>query len=305
MAIEAAVRSSDHRDMQVRTTSDGTAAAPRLVPLLNLGTLGTLPAWSVAPRGDDEAQLAAILAAGYHGVQAEATAASKRLGMIHASGGRINRPGEVAPLAARWRREGYACATLHVGWGHEDDGVVDVLVREVVSASRDEGIPLFIETHRATITQDTWRTVRMVERHPDVRFNADFSHWYTGLEMVYGDWQEKLAFLEPVFERVRFFHGRIGNSGHIQMPLSHPSMPRAVGHFREMWARSFAGFLASARPGDWIGFAPELLHPLNNYAPTVRGQDGTWDEASDRWLDALELVAIARSCFAQASTGRS
>ncbi len=118
--------------------------------------------------------------------------------------------------------------------------------------------------------------------------------------MVYGDWAGKLAFLEPVFERVRFFHGRIGNSGCIQMPLSHPSMPRAIGHFRELWTRSCAGFLRSAKPGDWIAFAPELLHPAINYAPTSRGPNGTYDEASDRWQEALQMLTMAGECFAAA-----
>lgn len=286
--------------MPLPRTSDASTSAPRLLPMLNLGNLSELPRWSAAPQGGHGERMTAIRAAGYEGVQGESSDSTRQAGLISAGGGRVNRPGEAAPLAARLRREGHACATLHVGWGHEDDAMIDQLVREILAASAAEGIPLFIETHRATITQDTWRTVRMIERNPEVRLNADFSHWYTGLEMVYGDWQEKLAFLQPAFERVRFFHGRIGNSGCIQMPLSHPSMPRAIGHFRELWTRSFAGFLRSATPGEWIAFAPELLHPAINYAPTARCPNGAWDEASDRWSEALELVGIARECFALA-----
>lgn len=284
----------------VPATADASDAAPRLLPFMNMGNLAHLPPWSQAPTGPGQA--AALRSAGFAGIQGDRTAETAAAGLLHAAGGRVNRPGEVAPLAARWKRDGYACATLHVGWGHEDDAAVDILVREILAASRDEGLPLFIETHRATITQDTWRTVQLVGRHPEVRFNADFSHWYTGLEMVYGDWEEKLAFLRPVFERVRFFHGRIGNSGSIQMPLRHPSMPRAIGHFRELWTRSFAGFLRSAVPGEWIAFAPELLFPAINYAPSWPCPNGGWDEASDRWLEALELVGMARECFALAAS---
>ncbi|MBA3686473.1 MAG: hypothetical protein H0W72_14725 [Planctomycetes bacterium] len=288
--------------MRVATT-DGSRTAPRLLPFLNLGNLVDLPSWSQAPaQQDPDALHRALRTAGFVGINGDATPASRAAGMLHAAGGRVNRPGEVAALAARWRADGYACAILHVGWGHEDDAAVDAIVRDILAVSAGEGFPLFIETHRATITQDTWRTVRLVERHPDVRFNADFSHWYTGLEMVYGDWQDKLAFLAPVFERVRFFHGRIGNSGCIQMPLSHPSMPKAIGHFRELWTRSCAGFLRSAQPGEWIGFAPELLFPSINYAPTWRDAQGGYDEASDRWIEALELVRIAGECFAAAGS---
>jgi hypothetical protein len=288
------------RSAAVPTTNDGTQAAPRLLPLINMGNLAHLPAWSQAPKEDDDHLPQKLRDAGFGGIQGGITPAYTALGMTVATGGRINKPGEIAPLAALWKKEGYACATLHVGWGHEDDALVDTLVREIIAAGRNEALPIFIETHRATITQDTWRTVRMIERNPDVRINADFSHWYTGLEMVYGDWAEKLDFLAPVFERVRFFHGRIGNSGAIQMPLSHPSMPAAIAHFRELWTRSFAGFLASAKPGDWIGFAPELLFPHINYAPTWPTPRGTWDEASDRWLEAQQLLGLARESFALA-----
>jgi hypothetical protein len=286
--------------MRIPSTSDNGTAAPRMLPMLNLGNLAELPAWSSVPKGSDAERIAAFVAAGIAGLQGEPSEASCEAGLVHAAGGRINLPGEIAPMAARWKQAGFACATLHVGWGHEDDDLIDALVREVLAASANEDLPLFIETHRATITQDTWRTVRMIERNPDVRINADFSHWYTGLEMVYGDWHEKLAFLQPVFERVRFFHGRIGNSGCIQMPLDHPSMPRAITHFRELWTRSFAGFLRTAKPGDWIAFAPELLHPSINYAPTARCPNGAYDESSDRWREALDLLTLADECFAAA-----
>lgn len=284
----------------IRNPNDGTTSAPYLRNDLNLGTLNTLPAWSAAPRGDHRDILTAVKAAGYRGTQGGDVVISRELALGCTTGGRVNEPGEIAPLAAQWKQAGYEAATLHVGWGHESDAEIDVLVREILTASAQEGLPITIETHRATITQDTWRTVQIVERHPDIRFNADFSHWYTGLEMVYGDWEEKLAFLQPVFDRVRFFHGRCGNSGVMQMPLSHPSMERALGHFRELWTRSCQGFLKTAKPGDFVPFNPELLDPGINYAPTYPHPNGTWDEGSDRWHDALRMTEIAQECFAEA-----
>lgn len=283
-----------------RPTNDGSRNAPALRCDLNLGTLSEPPAWSTQPRAEGRALLEAIKAAGYQGVQGGDPALCRAVGLGCTGGGRVNKPGEIAPLAAKWKQAGLEACTLHVGWGHEDDATADQLVREIIKASRDEDLPIYIETHRATITQDTWRTVRLIERNPDVRINADFSHWYTGLEMVYGDFEAKLAFLQPVFDRVRFFHGRCGNSGCIQMPLDHPSMPRALGHYREMWTRSFQGFLAAAGPGDFISFNPEILHPSINYAPVSRQADGTYAEASDRWVDAQTMTMMAKECFAEA-----
>ncbi|MCE9615926.1 MAG: hypothetical protein K8T26_16770 [Lentisphaerae bacterium] len=281
----------------IRNMNDGTRAAPYLRTDFNLGGLTDLPGWSAGPRGDARAVLSAIKAAGYRGTQGGDPALSRELGLGCTSGGRVNKPGEIAGLAAAWKRAGYEAATLHVGWGHESDAEVDRLVHEIIRASAQEDLPLYIETHRATITQDTWRTVRLVERIPEVRFNADFSHWYSGLEMPYGNWEEKLAFLQPVFERVRFMHARCGNSSHIQVALDHPSMEKALGHFREMWTRSMAGFIKTAGPGDFLSFNPELLAPAINYAQTFRQSDGTYREASDRWLDALALTRLAEACF--------
>jgi hypothetical protein len=284
----------------IAATNDGSRRAPRLRLDLNLDTLTNLPEWSAAPRGGDSAVAEGILAAGYEGVQAADAARFRRYGLAAATLARANAPREIEPLARRWAREGYDCGTLHLAWGFEEDDEVDALVRAVITASEEHGIPLYIETHRATITQDPWRTLRMVERNPGVRFNGDFSHWYTGLEMVYGDIERKFDLLQPVFDRVRFIHARAGNGGHIQVPLADPSMAAALEHFREMWTRSMVGFLREARPGDYLIFAPELLEPGINYARRFRGADGTWQEDGDRWEDALALVTVAKECFAEA-----
>lgn len=184
----------------------------------------------------------------------------------------------------------------------------------MVAASDRHGIPLYVETHRATLTQDTWRTVRLVEAHPDLLFNGDFSHWYTGLEMTYGDFDERLRFLAPVLERTRFLHGRIGDSGCVQIdvgdgdPARHPS----VAHFEAFWTAAFRGFLAAAGPDHHIVFAPELLPPQIGYARTVPAPIGptgpaptTADgaarvEEGDRWHQAQVLTGIARRCWTRA-----
>jgi hypothetical protein len=174
------------------------------------------------------------------------------------------------------------------------------LVDDILSVSAAEDLPLYIETHRATIAQDTYRTVKLVERRPEIRFNGDFSHWYTGLEMRYGDWEQKLAFLAPVFERVAFMHGRLGNSCCMQVTLEDPSMERSVADFREMWIRSMEGFLRNSGPGDYLSFNPEILHPAINYARLSKTPEGAWREESDRWLEAHRMTQIATECFAEA-----
>jgi hypothetical protein len=279
---------------------------PDLACYLNLLTLAALPEHSTGPRLDDpRAVLEAIAAGGYAGVQgfevevAGVPAADPELcaslGLGCATSGRVDEPGSIDRSARRWRDRGYECATVHVGRGHEDDATVRALLEEIVAAAETHQLPLFVETHRGTVTQDTWRTVQMTRWVPELRFNGDFSHWYTGLEMTYGDFDERLAFLQPVFDRTRFLHGRIGDPGCIQIDVgdgdaaTHPS----VAHFQAMWSAVFG-----AADGERIIFAPELLPAAIHYARTVPGPDGHPIEDTDRWQQSLVLCDIARACHA-------
>jgi sugar phosphate isomerase/epimerase len=211
--------------------------------------------------------------------------------------GRFNRPEDAEALAAEARDAGLECLTLHLGWGMEDNEDATRLIGSVLEASARHRIPLYPETHRATVFQDLWRTVHLVRRFPELRFNGDFSHWYTGLEMVYGGFEKKLEFIQPVLDRVRFLHGRIGTPGCIQVDIGDgDALDRPyVGHFRALWIAAFSGFLRDAAAGDAICFTPELLAPGIYYARTFEGK-----EESDRWQQSLVLRRIARECFQSA-----
>ncbi len=248
--------------------------------------------------------LEAIRDAGYDGVQLIQPLSRSLVDQARAHGlgvcgsGRVNDPGDAENLAAEARQMGLECLTVHVGWGIEDENEAHRLIAAVLEASARHAVPLYPETHRATIFQDMWRTVQFVRRFPELRFNGDFSHWYTGLEMVYGGFEKKLEFVKPVLDRVRFVHGRIGNPGCIQVDIGDGDVRRHpyVAHFRALWTAAFAGFLATASPGDSIYFSPELLAPGIYYARTFEGR-----EESDRWRQALLLTRIARECFTDAA----
>ncbi len=292
----------------IRNTNDGSGSEPRMRCYMNLMALEDLPPFSAGPKKKDPAyRLKATRKAGYEGVQfiqpvsQEEIAVCEKLGLGRCSLGRVNEPGEAEELASRFSDEGQECGTLHLGWGLEDDDEAARLIEAVLTASEKYDIPLYVETHRATIFQDNWRTLQFVERFPELRFNGDFSHWYTGLEMVYGGFERKLDFMAPVVERVRFLHGRIGSPGCMQVPVSIEKQDDQpyVDHFRTMWTRAFRAFLDTATAGDYILFVPELLSPRIFYErvfPVV----GEMREESDRWLQALVLRSIAQECFALA-----
>ncbi len=223
---------------------------------------------------------------------------------------RINAPADADAIFARHAARRDRCITLHVGWGVEDDAEIDALLRAILNAAQKHRLPAFIETHRATITQDMWRTVQITKRFPEVRFNIDLSHYYCGQEMVYGDWAQKLAFLQPLFDRTGFMHGRIAAPGWMQAPIddlaSKPTLAHGadyLAHFREMWTRAMQGFLRHAQPDDELIFAPELLRADIYYArkfPAASAHSSAPVEETDRYQQALLYRDLARACWTDA-----
>jgi hypothetical protein len=286
----------------IRNTNDGSNKPPRMRLDINGSNVFGLPSYSAAPTGDDRAVLEAVKAAGFEGIQTGSKVQVARLVGLRVSGsGRVDVPEDAETRAVEAKRAQYDCVTVHVGTGIEDDDVAYRLVEAVLRASEKHDIPLFIETHRATITDDIWRTVQLVKKFPEIRFNGDFSHWYAGHEMVYGDIEAKWQFMQPVFDRVRFIHARIANPGCIQVDVGDGANQTYVEHFKQMWTRSFVGFLKSAKPGDCICFTPELLGSSIYYARKFRNASGEMFEESDRWQQALVLAKIGKECWEEAS----
>jgi hypothetical protein len=292
-----------------RFTNGRTADAPSLRVYLNLDNLVDLPADSLWPGLEGLARMERLATDGFEGVQltddGPPLAASP---LPHCGLNRINTPGEADAIAARHASRGDVCLTVHAGWGIEDDDEVFRLVESILAASDRHALPIFIETHRATITQDMWRTVKLTEKFPEIRFNCDLSHYYTGQEMVYGGLEMKLSFMEPILARTGFMHGRIGSPGCMQVAIGDGSGRPATAHglvdfpadFREMWTRAMAGFLRAAGSGDFLIFAPELLAGTHYYARLFPGSDGTLAEESDRYREALVYQKIAREAFREA-----
>jgi hypothetical protein len=275
------------------------SAGPALRCYMNLMALRSLPITSRGFRAGLTDQLDLVASSGYTGVQfAEAPATAELAECVRrrlrvCASGRVNKTHEAADLAKRLADEGSDCGTVHLGWGLEDDAEACGLIQAVIEAAERWRVPLYIETHRATVCQDMWRTVQFVSRFPEIRFNGDFSHWYAGQEMVYGDFQRKFAFIQPVIERVRFVHGRIANPGCIQVPLV--TGEANARHFEQLWTACFGAFIAQATADQHMIFAPELLGPDIFYARVFGGS-----EESDRWDEMLLLKGMAEQCFASA-----
>ncbi len=291
-----------------RYFNDGSTDAPKLRVYLNLDNLADLRPDTVWPGLEGNERLARLRADGFDGVQVTSGEPPSASIMSFCGLDRINTPGEALPIATKHAKRGDQCLTVHVGWGIEDDDEVFRLVESILNASEKTRLPIFIETHRATITQDMWRTVQITKQFPEVLFNGDFSHFYCGQEMVYGGIEMKMNFMSPIFDRIGFMHGRIASPGHMQMPIDDATTrPVAASgvtdyftDFRTIWTRAMRGFLDHAKAGDVLIFAPELLSGTYYYARMFPDAGGKLVEETDRYQQALLYQRIARECFAAA-----
>src|SRR5882757_8777657 len=287
------------RNVGIPNLKGGDLGPPRLLVGISLLTAMALPTWSRGPRGDMAAILRGARNAGYEAVQCRDAEAARKAGLVPTAIDRLNRPQDARSQVIKCKAEGYNGLTLHAGTGFETDDEARRLAEAIVEAAEAEAFPVYLETHRATMTQDMKRTLDLAARVPGLRFNGDYAHWYTGCEIAYGDIGAKIARLQPITRRTRFLHGRISGPGCIQIAVNGASSAD-LDAFRRLWVASFEGFLRSSAPGDVFGFYPELLPPAYHYARLVPGPDGNLQEETDRWQEAQALVDIARDCWQQA-----
>ncbi len=266
----------------------------RLSRQLSGVTAWALPAWSEGPTGSDDVYAAAATA-GYEGMQVffpqqvpDVTAA----GLIEVSGiSPARTAAEVDAVLGMWAGGGGSSVTLHLGTGFEAPTEASALVEATLKSSASHAVPVLIETHRATLFQDPARALALVKEFPELRFTADLSHWYTGVELVYGDLEAKLAALEPIFERCRMIHGRISDPGCIQVAVRPDDDAPHVEHFRRMWSAIITACSTSDEIDD-LPFVVELLPASVSYARTVDRGNGPEEEV-DRWTQAVILWEIA------------
>ena len=157
----SSIMGHDARRIKVIPNSkDDQNKAPALKCYMNMGSMTDLPEWSQAPRGDEAQVYAALKKAGYQGLQGGDPKLARDAGLENAGGGRVDHPDDALRCAENGASSGAVCTTLHVGTGMEDDLYAGALMEAIIQASEKTGHPLYIETHRATVTQDIWRTVQ-------------------------------------------------------------------------------------------------------------------------------------------------
>lgn len=250
-----------------------------------------------------EVLLEKIRSAGFDGMQCSIKHASlvRKYGLRFATAGRANAPDEIDDLVDEAAGVGADCITLHAGWGMESDEEMDHFAAATLEAAGSYAMPVYFETHRATLTQDIYRTVRLLERHPGLRLNGDLSHYYCGHELTYRGFDITREYLRPILERCSFFHGRVASGETMQVDIGDGKDHPNARHFAWLWQTGMEYWLKQAKAGDVLPFAPELGPPSSGYSLTQRQSDGTVVELSDRWAQTQVIARMAKECFAAAN----
>ncbi|MEI8196112.1 MAG: hypothetical protein WCI73_09405 [Phycisphaerae bacterium] len=287
-----------------RNVTDGSTKPPRLAiygsewGLLELPRLPHDRVWTFEETAEK------LAAAGFDGIQTcpQNQKVLAQFGLRYATAGRVNTVSEVAPHIQSAADTGADCTTLHVGWGMESDAEIDALVDTILAASARYNLPAYVETHRATIAQDTWRISQFIARHPDVRFNGDFSHLYCGNEVTYPGFANFRHHFLPILERTSFLHARISNAESMQVDVGDGFSNPHAQNFLWLWETVLRAWCKHARSGDLFPFTPELGPPSSGYSITYTTPDGRLTEISDRWQQTLVLCNLGQHAWTKALT---
>lgn len=144
-------------------------------------------------------------------------------------------------------------------------------LEQALPATLDAPLPVAFETHRGRLFYSAATSARLIERFPEVRLTADFSHWTCVSESLLEDQDESVSL---AIEKVIYLHARVG---HEQGPqISDPEDSRwgtQVRAFESWWLRIADAHLR--RGEEVLRIDPEFGPP--NYMPTNH----------DDWMSAL------------------
>jgi hypothetical protein len=280
--------------------NDGLSNPPRLRLQQSARSLANLPRdgtqWSMVERLDR------IAAAGFGGFDVSNVSepeADELAGMLRNRGlaigfsARALDPDDLlAPieLAHRMRAD---YLSVRVNGSLKASPEIAEILEDMFELVNDAGLPLFIETHRGSVTQDLRRTVKVIDRFKKVRFTGDFSHYALAGEMT-GPWSEEVwDHFRPIAARCGHWHGRISFGHQAQNDIG-DGLGELAQQYKKLWSMGMASWLKKSQPGDVLPFTCELdPAPYAVIDPSGR-------ELSDRWEQSLVIKRLAQEAWADA-----
>jgi len=204
------------------------------------------------------------------------------------------RPGEPAKsLAQRAQDLGVSFLNAQVHDAFVDDAEAIAGLEGLYADCDATGMPLFVETHRGTITQDLARTVAYGRQFARVQFTLDASHYVLAGEVREPDLAPRFSeALGEIIRRSSSIHARVSNGEQIQVDVG-DGAGALTGAYVAWWTSAYKHWLGEAAPGDFFPFVCEL-GPAP-YAITAAEGKGmpAGAELSDRFAQAMVFKTIA------------
>ncbi len=170
------------------------------------------------------------------------------------------------------------------------------LVREGYKIARDAGVPMTLETHRGTVTENPYRAMRLLERVPELRLTGDLSHYGVDAEIGGEPAKEIIRLLDPLLDRVDTLQARITNGEQVQLDVGAGDGELAQ-NWVELWAEVMRRWRKRAQPGEWFPFSTELGPPSYSILD-LQGK-----EISDRWEQSLVMKRLMAQAWEKSQAG--
>jgi sugar phosphate isomerase/epimerase len=178
------------------------------------------------------------------------------------------------------------------------DAEAESILGSLVEESKQQGMPLFIETHRGRMTQDLLRTVQYVKAIPDLHLTIDLSHYVVGGEMN-GAMEKANPYFDVLLQRTSCIHARVSNGEQVQIDIGSEGEHPILQHYMRWWSEGMRYWLSQAKAGEVLPVLPELGPP--DYAITMNSISSSRVEISDRWSQALLLKKLLEQAWQKAS----
>lgn len=282
--------------------SDGSRRPPRLEVLQAMWAMQGLPD-SRRPWDHSEV-VERIREAGFSGVlhwvadehtDFEMVEILRRAGLLVGVGFPAYEGQSISSMAERAQALGvsFLNAQVHDAFTRDAEAVARL---EALYAECDAvGMPLFIETHRGTVTQDLRRTIEYGRHVPRMRYTLDASHYVVAGEVTEPGLAPRFAeALSEIIRRSSSIHARVSNGEQVQVDVG-DGTGALVTPYRAWWTSAYRHWLAEAAPGEFFPFICEL-GPAP-YAITVPNGASlpAGAELSDRFAQALVFKRIAEA----------
>ncbi|WP_063891845.1 sugar phosphate isomerase/epimerase family protein [Paenibacillus sp. Soil787] len=175
------------------------------------------------------------------------------------------------------------------------------LLNDLVMETREQEVPLYVETHRGRVTQDLHRTIDYVNAIPDLRLTIDLSHYIVAGE-INGDIEKVDPYFDILLKRTSCLHARVSNGEQIQIDIGPNGVHPMVKHFMRWWTSAFKYWLEQAKPGESLPVLPELGPP--DYAITTQPYLRSSREVSNRWEQASVLKQLLQQAWQRAKSAK-